>query len=74
MKFFNSNLIDNPLYTNSKGLWLFDNDKRAVCGSWLGAGTLILGHSNKDQGFTIKMLPESMKISNKREDLVKKFD
>ena len=73
MKFFNSNLIDNPLYTNSEGPWLFDNDKRAVFDTWLGAGTLILGHSNEDQGFPIKMLPEGMKISNKQEDLVKKL-
>ena len=68
MKFFNSNLIDNPLYTSAEGPWLFDKDKRSVFDTWLGAGTLILGHSNEDQGFPIKMLPEGMKISNEQED------
>jgi hypothetical protein len=47
--------------------------KRAVFDTWLGVVKLILGHSNEDQGFPTKMLPESMKISNKQEDIVKKF-
>ena len=70
MQFFNSNLIANPRYTNSKGPWLIDRSNCSVFDTWLGAGTLILGHVGENKYFPVKMLPEGMQISSKQAKLV----
>jgi glutamate-1-semialdehyde 2,1-aminomutase len=70
MQFLNSNLVANPRYRNSNGPWLIDRDNRAVFDTWLGAGTLILGHSNENTCCPIKMLPEGMQISGKQKELL----
>ena len=73
MRFFNSNLTDNPIYTDSAGPWLYDRDNRAIFDNWLGAGTLIFGHCDEDLGFSIKALPDGMEISRKHEDILERL-
>ena len=70
MQFFNSNLSQNSIYVGSSGPWLFDENKRAVFDTWLGAGTLILGHCKNKECFPIKMLPDGLRISNKQKKLL----
>ena len=70
MQFLNSNLSANPRYRNSNGPWLIDRNNCAVFDTWLGAGTLILGHSNENTGGPIKLLPEGMQISGKQKELL----
>ena len=73
MRFFNSNLIGNPVYTASAGPWLYDKEKRAIFDTWLGSGTLILGHCDEDVGFPMKMLPDGLGISMKQEELLERL-
>lgn len=73
MKFFNSNLTDDPVYTGSAGPWLYDKDGRAVFDTWLGSGTLIFGHCDNGLGFPIKMLPDGTKISSNQKKLLEQL-
>ena len=58
MYFYNSNLKDNPLIVDSNGPWLIDKNGNRLFDCWLGAGTLLFGHSHSEEVKTSKMLPE----------------
>ena len=72
MHFYNSNLKDHPLIADSHGPWLVDIYGNRLFDCWLGAGTLLFGHSPSEFLDTTKMLPESG-ISKQCQTLIKKL-
>jgi len=78
MLFLNKNLSIKKSFTSSEGPWLIDSSGKKFFDCWLGAGTLIFGHTleleNKFQGnFINRMLPENgirLELLNLIKDLV----
>lgn len=66
MRFFNSNLKPSPLFTASQGPWLLDSKGGKAFDTWLGSGSLIFGHGQKNsKELALDMLPDGSTIDKK---------
>ena len=72
MSFFNANLKANPLIVNSHGPWLVDKNGNCLFDCWLGAGTLLFGHSKTESLTKSRMLPE-LDIPEECQSLINKL-
>lgn len=63
MRIFNSNYIHGSTIVSSQGPWLIAKDGFKIFDTWLGSGTLILGHcAGTDPAVPIDMLPDGPEL------------
>lgn len=70
--FFNSNQEEIPEIISSKEQWLIDRNGRKLFDTWLGSGTLILGHEKASE-IKIDMLPYGVEFDNELKNLFTKL-
>lgn len=66
----NSNQEINPDITSAKKGWLVSKKHGLLFDTWLGSGTLMLGHECDSAGFQMEMLPGGMQFSNEYVELL----
>ena len=70
--FFNSNQKEFPEITSSEEQWLIDRNGQKLFDTWLGSGTLILGHEKASE-IKIDMLPHGVEFDDALKSLFAKL-